>query len=99
MEKQQKRTWSEIKLRNLSDEVQTALNDIMAHYDEATASKVLERIILSHMEGIRQERSLKETVSSLNREITILKSDLRSREKDIADIKESYSKFISLISK
>lgn len=95
---QQERTWSEIKMRNPSQQVQNELNAIMEHYNEATASKALERIIVSHMDDIQREETLRENVASLNREIANLKSSLKQRENEIANIKSAYTNFISLVS-
>ena len=95
----QERTWSEIKLRNPSQEFQTGLNRVLDLFNEATASKAIERIVASYVGDYEKRQELESTVADLRREIADLKYQLKKKQSEIDNIKDVYRNLHGLLSK
>ena len=92
------KTWSEIKLRKPSQEICDNMQLIMSDFSEISASKALERLIVSYPNHQMKISDLESYNAELKSKVWNLENQIKEKNRIIESIRQAYKCFTDLIS-
>lgn len=92
------KTWSEIKLRNPSQEICDTMQLVINDFSEISASKALQKLILNYPIQKKRIETLEETGRDQKQQIRKLENELAEQKRLISSIRQSYKQFTALLS-